>query len=196
MSLHDELIDWVFLIQGRHIQFPPCNRKHLTSEMAARWAASQWMSNWDVPSEIVTDSGMEFIWTWWENMCALFGFDHLRARVYDHQALPSERAGRVLMNELKHFLATERDYNWLETIYCVLRRYHQTNNYTGVSPNELLFGRQKMGPGSVIYHPRQCYDASKKHQGWIRQQEPPHPGLDSGGTRGRQMPRRGTSGAD
>ena len=56
-------IDGVLLIQDRHsgyIQVLPCNTKHLTSEMAAKWTASQWMSNWDVPSEILTDSGKEF----------------------------------------------------------------------------------------------------------------------------------------
>ena len=61
----------------------------------------------------------------------------------------------------KEIAATEKDYNWLETIYCVLRRYHRTKNYTGLSPNELVFGREKMGPGPVMYHPRQCYDASQ-----------------------------------
>ena len=119
------------------------------------------MSNWDVPSEILTDSGKEFIGTWWENMCALLGVHHLRAGVYDHRALPAERAGRILINFLRKFPATEEDYNWLETIYCVLRRYHRTKNYTGLSPNELVFGREKMGPGPVMYHPRRCYDASQ-----------------------------------
>ena len=159
MSLHE-----VLLIQNRHsgyIQVLPCNTKHLTAEMAAKWTASQWMSNWDVPSEILTVSGKEFIETWWENMCGLLGVHHLRARVYDHRALPAEPAGRILINILRKFLATEEDYNWLETIYCVLRRYHRTKNYTGVSPHELVFGREKMGPGPVMYHPRQCYDASQ-----------------------------------
>ena len=116
-------IDGVLLIQDRHsgyIQVLPCNTNHLTSEMAAKWTASQLMSNWDVPSEILTDSGKEFIGTWWENMCALLGVHHLRARVYDHRALPAERAGRILISILRKFLATEKDYNWLETIYCVL----------------------------------------------------------------------------
>ena len=73
----------------------------------------------------------------------------------------AEQAGRTLINILRNFLATEKDYRWLETIYCVLRRYHRTNNYTGLSPNELVFGREKMGPGPVMYHRRQCYDASQ-----------------------------------
>ena len=157
-------IDGVLLIQAPHrgyIQVLPCNTKHLTSEVAAKWTASQWMSNWDVPSEILMDSGKDFIGTWWENMCALLGAHHLRARVPGHRALPAEQAGRILINILRKFLATEKEYNWLETIYCVLRRYHRTKSYTGSSPNEPVFGREKMGPGQVMYHPRQCYDASQ-----------------------------------
>ena len=49
-------IDGVLLIKDRHsgyIQVLPCNMKHLTSEMAAKWTASQCISNWDVPSEIL-----------------------------------------------------------------------------------------------------------------------------------------------
>ena len=65
------------------------------------------------------------------------------------------------MNILRKFLATEKDYNWVEAIDCVLRRYHGTKKYTGLSPNELVFGRERMGPGPVMYHPRQCYDASQ-----------------------------------
>ena len=144
-----------------YIQVLPCNTKHLTSDMAAKWTASPWMSSLDVPSEILTESGKEFIGTWLQNMCALFAVHHLRARVYDHRALPAERVGGIIINILRRFLATEKDYNSLETIYCVLRRYHRTKNYTGVSPNELVFGREKMGPGPVMYHPRQCYDASQ-----------------------------------
>ena len=114
------------------------------------------MSNWGVLSEILTDSGKEFIGTWWENMCALLGVLHLRARVYDHRALPAERSRRVLINILRKFLATEKDYNLLKTIYCVLRRYHRTKNSTALSLNELVLGREKMAPGPVMYHPRQC----------------------------------------
>ena len=105
-------IDGNSLIQDRHsgyIQVLPCNTKNLTSEIAAKWTASQWMSNWDVRSEILTDSGKEFIGTWWENVCALLGVHHLRAPVYDHPALPAERAGRILINILRNFLATEKD---------------------------------------------------------------------------------------
>ena len=91
MSLHKEAKRGTLLIHNRHscyIQVLPCNTKHLTVKMAAKWTASQWMSNWDIPSQILKDSGNVFIGTRWENMlltmCALLGVHHLRARVYDH----------------------------------------------------------------------------------------------------------------
>ena len=58
-------------IQDRHggyIQGLFWNTKHSTSEMAAKWTASQCMSSSGVPSEIRTDTWKEFIRTWWENM--------------------------------------------------------------------------------------------------------------------------------
>ena len=57
-------MDGVLSIQDRHsgyIQVVPCNTKRLTSEQAAKCAASQRVSNSDVPSEILMDSGEEFI---------------------------------------------------------------------------------------------------------------------------------------
>ena len=121
------------------------------------------MSNWDVPKEFLTDSGKEFIGTLWENMGALLGVHHLCVRVYNHRALPAERGGGILIKIPRNFHATEKDNNWLETIYCVLRRYHQTKNYTGLSPNELVFGREKTGSAPVMHHPRRCHHAS----GWF-----------------------------
>ena len=61
-------------------------------------------------------------------------------------------------------LAIGKDYNWLGTVYCVPSSYHQTRNYTGVSPNDLVFGREKMGPGPVGYDQRQCYNAPQRFE--------------------------------
>ena len=157
-------IDGVLLVLDRHsgyIQAVPCNTKHLSSEMATKWTEGQWMSNWYVPSEILTYSGKEFIGTWWENMCALLEVHHLRARVCNHAISPADRVGSILIKILRTFLATEKDYNCLETINSLLRRYHRINNFTALSPNKLVFGRETMGPGPVIYHPRQFQDASQ-----------------------------------
>ena len=65
------------------------------------------------------------------------------------------------MNILRTFPATEKDYNLLGTVYCVLRRYYRSKNITGFSPNDLVFVRQKMGPKPLLYHPRQCYHTSE-----------------------------------
>ena len=68
-ELDDEECHWtnkkvngVLLIQCRHsgyIQVLPCNIESMTGKAAAKWCAQTWMGGWDVPSEVVTDSGKE-----------------------------------------------------------------------------------------------------------------------------------------
>ena len=48
----------------------------------------------------------------------------------------------------------------------------------------------------IIRGQRAAGRSGLEHPGRIRQQEPPHPGVDSRGARGRQMPRARTSGAE
>ena len=73
-ELDDEECHWtnkkvngVLLIQCRHsgyIQVLPCNIESMTGKAAAKWCAQTWMGGWDVPSEVVTDSGKEYTKAW------------------------------------------------------------------------------------------------------------------------------------
>ena len=74
------------------------------------------MTNWDVESDRLKDSGKEFIETRWGNMCALLGVHHVCVRVYNHLPLPAEQGQPIPINIFTKFLATEKEYNWLETI--------------------------------------------------------------------------------
>ena len=104
------------------------------------------MSSWDVPSDILTDCGTEFIGAWWKDMCTYLGVHHLKARVSDRRALSAERAGRIVLNILRKCMTRDKHYTWLELVHDLLGKYHQTPNYTRLSPNEVVFGRR-----SVIY---------------------------------------------
>ena len=56
-------LNGVLLIQCRHsgyIQVLPCNIESKTGKAAAKWCAHIWMGGWDVPSEVITDSGMGY----------------------------------------------------------------------------------------------------------------------------------------
>ena len=138
----------------------PCNIESMTGKAAAKWCAQTWMGGWDVPSEVVTDSGKEYTSEWWKELCARLGIHHLRCEIHSHRALPGERAGRSIINMLRKELASEKDFHWLEVLFALLRRYHNTPLYHGLSPNEIVFGRKKCWWNMPLNNPRPCKDAS------------------------------------
>ena len=132
----------------------------MTGKAAAKWCAQTWMGGWDVPSEVVTDSGKEYTSELWRELCARLGIHHLRCEIHSHRALPGERAGRSIINMLRKELASEKDFHWLEVLFALLRRYHNTPLYHGLSPNEIVFGRKKCWWNMPLNNPRPCKDAS------------------------------------
>ena len=61
---------------------------------------------------------------------------------------------------LRKELASDKDVDWLEILFALLRRYHNTELYHGYSPNQLVFGRNKCWYNLPYDHPRECKDAS------------------------------------
>ena len=61
---------------------------------------------------------------------------------------------------LRKELASEKDFHWLEVLFALLRRYHNTPLYHGLSPNEIVFGRKKCWWNMPLNNPRPCKDAS------------------------------------
>ena len=61
---------------------------------------------------------------------------------------------------LRKELASDKDVDWLEILFALLRRYHNTELYHGYSPNQLVFGRNKCWWNLPYDHPRECKDAS------------------------------------
>ena len=73
-------IQGVLLIQCRHsgyIHVLPCNVNAMTGQAAVKWCAPTWIGCWDVPSEILTDSGSAYISELWKILCARLGIHHL-----------------------------------------------------------------------------------------------------------------------
>ena len=101
----------VLLVQSRHsgyIHVLPCNLNATTGKAAAKWSAQTWMGCWDVPSEILTDSGSAYISEWWTTLCARLEIHHPRCEVHQHRALPAERGGKRIINMLLKELASDR----------------------------------------------------------------------------------------
>ena len=156
-------INGVLFIQCRHsgyIHVLPCNVNVMTGKAAAKWCAQTWMGCWDVPSEILTDSGSAYMSKWWRTLCVRLRIHHLRCEVHQHRALPAERARKNIIDMLRKEIASDTDVDWLEISFALLRRYHNTELYHGYSPNQLVFGGNKCWWNLPYDHPRECKDAA------------------------------------
>ena len=61
---------------------------------------------------------------------------------------------------LRNKLASDKDVDWLEILFCLLRQYHNTELYYGYAPNQLLFSRNKCCRNVPYDQPQECRDAS------------------------------------
>ena len=109
---------------------------------------------------MIEDSGKEYTFEWWRELCTRLGIHHLRCEIYSQRALLGERAGRSLSHMLHKELASEKKIHWLEIMFALLRRYLNTPLYHGLSPNEIVFGRKKCRWNMPLNNPRLCTDAS------------------------------------
>ena len=122
-----------------YIHVLPCNVNAMTGKAAAKWCAQTWMGCWEGPSDILTDSGSAYISEWWKILCARLRIHHLRCAVHQHRALPAEQAEKTIINMLRKELASDKDVDWLEILFALLRRYHNTELYHGYSLNQIVF---------------------------------------------------------
>ena len=109
---------------------------------------------------MITDSAKEYNFERWRQLCTCLEIHHLRCEIHSHRALPGEGAGRSLVRMLCKELASENDLHCLEIRFALLRRYHHTPLYHGLSPNELVFGLKNCWWSMLLNHRRPCKDAS------------------------------------
>ena len=92
-------------------------------------------------------------------MCAYLGITHIYAHPYHHQANGrAERAGDKIRELLRKFNADEHK-NWVELLPEALKVLHDTPGESGLSPYEILFGRERFTANIPFEPPRECEDA-------------------------------------
>ena len=95
-------------------------------------------------------------------MCACMGIRYAYSQAYHHQANGRvERAGQQVMEIRRNFYADER-INWVEALPRVVDRIHDVkgeSGYSGYSPYEILFGRERPLAGQLYAPPGECEDA-------------------------------------
>jgi hypothetical protein len=138
----------------------PCEMEGLiASEVAKSMLKHQWRP-FGIPSVITSDQGSLFVNAWWQTMRARLGIKHAQAQAYNHRANGrAEMAGQQLMEILRKIHISE-NINWVEALPIALDRTHDVRGVSGLSPYEILFGRERP-LANVPYIPeRECEDAA------------------------------------
>ena len=112
-----------------------------------------------VPSLITSDQGPSFIGPWWRTICARLGIRVAYSQAHRAQGNGrAEVAGKQIYNLLRK-LHVEDNINWVEALPKVLKIHHDTINETGLSPYQILFGRDRNEAGIPYQPPRECENA-------------------------------------
>ena len=128
----------------------PCLNKGLTGEWVGKSMFKFWWRPFGIPSTITSDRGSHFVNDWWDTMCAKLGIRQIFSPAYHHQANGrAEVAGQQLLERLRKLNARE-SVNWVEVLPLVVDRYHDTPGEGGLSPYQILFGRERFF-GNIPY---------------------------------------------
>ena len=146
----DRLSGWTIAV--------PCEKKGLTSEKAAQLMLEKW-EMFGIPEVITSDQGQHFVGAWWQNMCARLGVRQAHGIAYRSQTNGrAEVAGKTIIHLLRK-LHIEQGLNWVEALPRVLRHHHDAVNDTGLSPYQILFGRDRPMGALRRGVSRECEDA-------------------------------------
>jgi hypothetical protein len=119
--------------------------KGLTGEKVAKAMVKHQWRPFGIPSQILSDQGSHFISAWWKNMCSLLGIRHAVSHAYHHRANGrAERAGQQIFERLRK-IQIEEKICWVEALPQILDRLHDTPGEGGLSPYQILFGREAFG---------------------------------------------------
>ena len=157
---YDSLIVCVDRLSGWIIAKPTLN-KGLTAEKTARLLL-EWWETFGIPTIITCDQGPQFTGQWFKTMCARLGIQVAYSQAYRPQANGrAEAAGKSIKNLLRKFWVENPGTNWVEILPRLLYAYHNNINKSGLSPYQILFGRERTGPGLPLVPPRECEDATQ-----------------------------------
>ena len=114
-----------------------------------------------IPSIMTSDHGAQFANAWWQEMCAHFGVEHAFSHAYEHQANGrAEMGGQQVMEKLRKLHADEGT-NWVEALPHAVDLIHDTPGVAGLSPSEIVFGRQRPLAHLPYEPPNECQDAEE-----------------------------------
>ena len=121
-----------------------------------------WLTVFDIPCTICSDRGPQFTGGWFKAMCSLMGIRHAKSVAYlSRSDGRAEVAGRQLIEKLGKTHITNPRQNWFEEMWPALKAHHDTPTPGGLSPHQILFGRDPLGRGLPLLGDGMAMDAKE-----------------------------------
>jgi hypothetical protein len=159
-------VDAIFVIVDRlsgWICAQPILNKGFTSKKAARLVHHVWMDIFGVPSTILTDLGPQFVSSWFKNFCALQGVQHATSIAYRHNTNGrAEQAIEQILVKLRK-LHEDEGLDWTLALPRAIRQLHDLPGPSGLSPFQVVFGRDRLDQFLPLPRDKDCEDALQWH---------------------------------
>ena len=160
-----ETFDCVVLCVDRHSGYVvavPARKKGLLAKEVAVMMIRHWLTVFDIPRTICSDRGPQFTGGWFKAMCSLMGIRHAKSVAYLSRSNGrAEVAGRQLFEKLRKIHITNPRRNWFEEMWPALKAHHDTPTPGGLSPHQILFGRDPLGRGLPLSGDGMAMDAKE-----------------------------------
>ena len=158
-----ETFDCVVLCVDRHSGYVvavPARKKGLLAKEVAVMMIRHWLTVFDIPRTICTDRGPQFTGGWFKAMCSLMGIRQAKSIAYLSRSNGrADVAGRQLFEKLRKIHITNPRRNWFEEMWPALKAHHDTPTPGGLSPHQVLFGRDPLGRGLPLSGDGMAMDA-------------------------------------
>ena len=160
-----ETFDCVVLCVDRHSGYVvavPARKKGLLAKEVVVMMIRHWLTVFGIPRTLCSDGGPKYTGGWFKAMCSLMGIRHAKSVAYLSQSNGrAEVAGRQLFEKLRKIHLANSRRNWFEEMWPALKAHHDTPTPGGLSPHQILFGRDPLGWGLPLSGDGMAMDAKE-----------------------------------
>jgi hypothetical protein len=166
------MFDSALFIVNRHsglIDAYTVCKKGLTSKQVAFLMHERWIPIMGIPQEICSDLGQQFKAQWFKTFCALKGIMHAEAISYRSQTNGrAEHAISLVLDALRK-IHQDKGLSWPEALPQALQHIRCTTGVCGLSPSQVVFGRDDLQQGLPLPVEQKAEDALEFHTRILRQ---------------------------
>jgi hypothetical protein len=138
--------------------------KGLTAANVAKAMYRNWWSPHGIPSVITSDRGPQFVGAWWRTMCAEHGIRHAYSQAHHHPVSGrDEKAGIQIQQQLRKEWS-ENEKIRVEVLPIALNQIRDAEGPAGLSPDQILYGRDRPYAGIPYDPPTRAEDATSFFQ--------------------------------